>query len=99
MDFTAGSTKVCLDKDCELIDTHQLYLNIPAISTNSPLIKDDQPVLLWHRDGLDYRKRRSVSITLIEKQPALGEAHGIARKGIGLHHITYSRVTKGGRDR
>lgn len=82
----AGSTKVCLDDECELIDTHQLHLNLPPSSVHDIITSsnppEDVPLILWQRDGLDHRKRRRVTVTLIEINPELSEGHGEMRKSI-----------------
>lgn len=100
--FPAGSIKVCLGRECELVDTHELYLNLPATSTHDNITSiqsaEKEPLLLWQREGLDYKTRRRVTVTLVEKNPWLDKYHGEMRKSITLHHIAYTRITRGGMD-
>ena len=102
LQLPAGSVEVCLDAACHLIDAHQLYLNLLSpshVGTRSNVTlassyddPEDQPVLMWTSDSLNYSKRHKVVITLIERNPELGWNHGNFLKGITLNHVTYTRV-------
>lgn len=113
-----GGVELCFDSACELVDVHQLYLNLPSIASSQPKARsldaagtntttaapflynsEDQPVLLWSTDGLDYRRRHYVQVSLIEPNPELHEDYERHLKGITFHHVTYTRVFHKNSDR
>lgn len=125
LELPPGGVELCFDSTCELIDVHQLYLNLPPSESLSSLSAqpqsnasslslntsstpgilttqqnlEDQPVLLWSAENLDYRRRHYVQISLIEPNPELYEDYERYLKGITFSHATYTRVFHKNSDR
>ncbi|KAF9509737.1 hypothetical protein BS47DRAFT_1396583 [Hydnum rufescens UP504] len=109
--YPHGAQQVCLDEMCHYIDAHQLYLNIPHVTSSSRIFPaqlstsnnvssassealEDQPVLLWCAEGLDYTMRHRLVYKLVEPNPRYGPGDGGVRKGMTVAHIAYARVLR-----
>ncbi|KAG8993438.1 hypothetical protein FRB94_010803 [Tulasnella sp. JGI-2019a] len=57
--------EICIDSECEAIDTHQIYLNIEASRAH-------EPVLLWSHEGYPSAVLRHVQIRLLDKHSPVG---------------------------
>ncbi|KAG8990287.1 hypothetical protein FRB94_011606 [Tulasnella sp. JGI-2019a] len=52
--------EICIDDECEAIDTHQIYLNINASRAH-------EPVLLWSHEGYPFASLRHTRLRLLDK--------------------------------
>ncbi|KAG8992941.1 hypothetical protein FRB94_011162 [Tulasnella sp. JGI-2019a] len=52
--------EICIDSECEAIDTHQLYLNIETSHAH-------EPVLLWSHEGYPSAILRHVQLRLLDE--------------------------------
>ncbi|KAG8888542.1 hypothetical protein FRB98_007407, partial [Tulasnella sp. 332] len=57
--------EICIDNDCHVIDTHQMYLNIDAQHVY-------EPVLLWSYDRYPSAVLRHVQLRLLDKDSLVG---------------------------